>query len=440
MKLDVAGLRARVRSAPRLRESGRVQRAVGVLIESRGPRACIGDICEVSRSGGPPIAAEVVGFHGEDVLLMLLGEARGVEPGSVVTATGKPLEIAVGDPLLGRVLDGLGRPLDGTPLRPTGKRVVEAPPPGPLGRRPIRERLALGVRAIDGFMTCGKGQRLGIFAGSGVGKSTILAMMARQTAADVSVIALVGERGREVGEFIEKTLGAEGLRKSVVVAATSDQPALVRARCAFVATTIAEHFRDEGRDVLLVMDSVTRFAMALREVGLAAGEPPATRGYTPSVFAALPRLLERAGATPRGSITGLYTVLVEGDDMNEPIADAIRSILDGHVVLSRALASEGHFPAVDVLESVSRLMPDVTDARHREAATAIRRQLACYRESKDLVSIGAYKPGANPALDEALGNREAVLQFLRQAVDDASSPEQTAAALIRLAAKKGARP
>lgn len=440
MKLDIQRVREHLLAGTRPVETGRVQRAVGLLVESLGPRSSVGEVCMVARPPHDAVPAEVVGFRDDTVFLMLLGDSRGMQPGSVVTATGEPLRVTVGDHLLGRVLDGLGTPLDGRPAIGGRRVVVEAPPPAPLSRRPIRTPLPLGVRAVDGFLACGKGQRIGIMAGSGVGKSTLLGMMARNTTADVSVIALVGERGREVGEFIEKTLGAEGLKRSVVIAATSDQPALVRARSAFVATTIAEYFRDQGRDVLLVMDSVTRFAMALREVGLAAGEPPATRGYTPSVFAALPRLLERSGSTPQGSITGLYTVLVEGDDMNEPVADAIRSILDGHVVLSRSLASEGHFPAIDVLESVSRLMPDVTDEAHQKAAAAVRKQLATYRESRDLINIGAYVPGSSADVDRALASRGAVTGFLQQHCGERPSREETVAQLISLGTPAGARP
>ncbi|MEX2355547.1 MAG: FliI/YscN family ATPase, partial [Thermaerobacterales bacterium] len=346
---------------PIIRE-GRVSKVVGLTIESRGPGVQVGELCLIAPGSAGEVLAEVVGFRDTAVLLMPLGEMRGVAPGARVVATGDHLTVGVGDHLLGRVLDGLGRFMDGRPAHdglPERYRVERAAPP-PMSRPPIRTPLSVGVRAIDAMLTCGRGQRLGIFAGSGVGKSTLLSMIARNTSADVSVIAMVGERGREVREFVENDLGPEGLARSVVIAATSDQPPLVRIKAAHTATAVAEFFRDQGLDVLLVMDSVTRFAMALREVGLATGEPPATRGYTPSVFAQLPRLLERSGSTEGGSITGFYTVLVEGDDLSEPVSDTVRGILDGHVVLSRNLASKGHFPPIDVLESISRVMPEVT--------------------------------------------------------------------------------
>jgi flagellum-specific ATP synthase len=365
---------------------------------------------------------------------MALGEAIGIGPGARVSASGRPLRIEVSDDLLGRTLDGLGRPLDG--LGPAGggrSRAVESPPPDPLERPRISERVSLGVRALDALVPCGRGQRLGIFAGSGVGKSSLLGMIARSTSADVNVICLVGERGREVREFIERDLGPEGMARSVVVVATSDQPALVRIKAAFTATTIAEHFRDQGRDVMLMMDSVTRFAMAQREVGLAIGEPPATRGYTPSVFALLPKLLERSGTSPRGTITGLYTVLVDGDDMNEPIADAVRSILDGHVVLSRGLAHAGHYPAIDVLASVSRLVGEVVASDVRAAGDDVRRLMAAYKEKSDLIAIGAYQRGTDALTDAAIDAREPIDGFLRQAAHDRSSAEEADAALTNLA-------
>ena len=379
-----------------------------------------------------PVATEVVGFRGGRTLLMPLGELHGIGPGTLVNPTGEPFRVAVGEDLLGRVIDGLGAPLDELqPPADASWRSTTAPPPDALSRPRIRDRVGLGVRALDGLIPCGRGQRLGIFAGSGVGKSSLLGMIARSTTAEVNVIALVGERGREVREFIERDLG-EALEHSVVVVATSDQPALVRIRAAFTATAIAEYFRDRGRDVMLMMDSVTRFAMAQREVGLAIGEPPATRGYTPSVFALLPKLLERAGTSPDGSITGLYTVLVDGDDMNEPIADAVRSILDGHVVLARSLAHAGHYPAIDVLQSVSRLIGDLVSPELRHAGQQIRSALAAYREKEDLISIGAYKSGTDAVLDAAIALRGEINAFLRQTVEEHSALEATDARLLDL--------
>jgi flagellum-specific ATP synthase len=380
------------------------------------------------------VPAEVVGFRGGQTLLMPLGDMSGIAPGRTVTATGDAMRVHVGDELLGRVLDGLGNPMDGMPQATAAPlRSTLGSPPDPLSRPRIEDRVTLGVRALDGLVPCGRGQRLGIFAGSGVGKSSLLGMIARATSAEVNVICLVGERGREVREFIERDLGPEGLARSVVVVATSDQPALVRIKAAFTATTIAEHFRDQGREVLLMMDSVTRFAMAQREVGLAIGEPPATRGYTPSVFALLPKLLERSGTAPAGSITGLYTVLVDGDDMNEPVADAVRSILDGHVVLSRDLAHAGHYPAIDVLASVSRLVGEIVAPEVRAAGDAVRRLMAAYREKADLIAIGAYQPGTDPVTDAAVAAREPIDAFLRQAVEAPSSAAEAEAGLTGLA-------
>ena len=423
MALDWQELHSRVRRTETAPLIGQVTGVVGLVIQSRGPRAMVGELCWLSpgNGSGQGLWAEVVGFRDRMTLLMPVGGLDGLSPGWEVTATGTPLPVGVGPSLLGRVLDGLGRPLDGKgPLRAETQYPVNASPPEALARQRIREPLSTGVRSIDGLLTVGKGQRMGIFAGSGVGKSTLLGMMARGTGADVNVIGLIGERGREVREFIEEDLGEEGLKRSVVVVATSDQPALVRIKGALVATAIAEYFRDQGQDVLLMMDSVTRLAMAQREVGLAVGEPPATRGYTPSVFALLPRVLERSGTGERGSITGIYTVLVDGDDVNEPISDAVRGILDGHVVLSRRLASLNHYPAIDVLGSVSRVMPQVTGPVHRRAAARFRTNLAVYRESEDLVNIGAYQPGANPALDQALRLLPAMNDYLRQGTHDLS--------------------
>jgi flagellum-specific ATP synthase len=368
---------------------------------------------------------------------MPLGELRGIAPGTVVRATGQPLRIPVGEQLLGRVLGGLGEVLDaGPPLAPYPARSTMSAPPEPLSRPRISERVRLGVRALDALVPCGRGQRLGIFSGSGVGKSSLLGMIARSSGADVNVIALVGERGREVREFIERDV-AGALSRSVVVVATSDQPALVRIRAAFTATAIAEHFRDSGADVLLMMDSVTRFAMAQREVGLAIGEPPATRGYTPSVFALLPQLLERAGTSPDGSITGLYTVLVDGDDMNEPVADAVRATLDGHVVLTRELAHAGHYPAVDVLASVSRLIGDVTPTELRSSGQQLRAALAAYREKEDLIAIGAYQHGNSPLVDATLALRGEIEHYLCQAVDEQSTLAEADAGLHALAQRLG---
>ncbi|MGC2130857.1 MAG: flagellar protein export ATPase FliI [Candidatus Aquilonibacter sp.] len=423
-----------LRGADLVRQYGKVRQVIGVVIESLGPNMAVGETCSISyKRNAVPVLAEVVGFRDNKVLIMPLGELMGIGAGSDVVAHGAPLEIGVTDHLLGRVLGGLGRPIDGKGTIVAEQRaVVTAAPPPPLSRRRVTEPLPLGIRAIDGMLTCGKGQRVGVFAGSGVGKSTILGMIARNTAADVNVIALVGERGKEVRDFIERDLGEEGLRRSVVIVSTSDQPALVRIKAAFVAMTIAEYFRDQGLDVMFMMDSVTRFAMAQREVGLAIGEPTTTRGYTPSVFALLPKLLERAGTSQDGTITGLFAVLVDGDDMNEPVADAVRSILDGHIVLSRQLASANHYPAIDVLQSVSRVMPDVVDANQYSAASAVRDVLATYKDAEDLINIGAYVPGSNPRVDLALSKIEGVRHFLRQGIYEASSPEQTLAKLMSI--------
>ncbi len=421
-----------LRSADLARQYGKVRQVIGVVIESLGPNMAVGETCSISyKRTAQPVLAEVVGFRDNKVLIMPLGELMGIGAGSDVVAHGAPLEIGVTDHLLGRVLGGLGRPIDGKgTIVADNRAVVTAAPPPPLSRRRVTEPLSLGIRAIDGLLTCGKGQRVGIFAGSGVGKSTILGMIARNTTADVNVIALVGERGKEVRDFIERDLGEEGLRRSVVIVSTSDQPALVRIKAAFVAMTIAEYFRDQGLDVMFMMDSVTRFAMAQREVGLAIGEPTTTRGYTPSVFALLPKLLERAGTSQRGTITGLFAVLVDGDDMMEPVADSVRSILDGHIVLSRQLAAANHYPAIDVLQSVSRVMPDVVDANQYSAASAVRDVLATYKDAEDLINIGAYVPGSNPRVDFALSKMEGVRHFLRQGIYETSSHEQTLAKLM----------
>ncbi|MGN6869793.1 MAG: FliI/YscN family ATPase [Solirubrobacteraceae bacterium] len=436
----VRAIRA-VQEADLSRRIGRVSDLIGLIIEATGVQVEIGEVCMVGDGRDrPSVACEVVGFRGGRTLLMPLGELHGIGPGTSVFPTGSPFRVAVGEPLLGRVIDGLGNPLDGFGVpSDVSWRSTEGAPPDPMSRPRITDRVSLGVRALDTLVPCGRGQRLGIFAGSGVGKSSLMGMIARSTSADVNVIALVGERGREVREFIERDLG-DAISHSVVVVATSDQPALVRIRAAFTATAIAEHFRDRGKNVMLMMDSVTRFAMAQREVGLAIGEPPATRGYTPSVFALLPRLLERAGTSDRGSITGLYTVLVDGDDMNEPIADAVRSILDGHVVLSRAMAHTGHYPAIDVLQSVSRLIGEIVTPDVREAGTRLRSALAAYREKEDLISIGAYQPGTDPLLDATISLRPRIDAFLRQRVDEPSAVEAADAELIALAEALSGRP
>ncbi len=418
------------------RRHGRVRDLIGLVVEASGLEAEVGEVCLVQSSRArEAVPAEVVGFRAGRTLLMPLGELGGVGPGTRVTATGEPFRVQTGPHLLGRVLDGLGRPIDGGPaLEPGGEwRRSVASPPDAMERPRITRRVSLGVRALDALVPCGEGQRLGIFAGSGVGKSSTLGMIARATSAEVNVIALVGERGREVREFIERDLG-DAISRSVVVVATSDQPALVRIAAAFAATTIAESFRDGGADVLLMMDSVTRFAMAQREVGLAIGEPPATRGYTPSVFALLPKLLERSGTSPAGSITGLYTVLVDGDDMNEPVADAVRSILDGHVVLTRELAHRSHYPAIDVLQSVSRLVDELVSPEIRDAGRDVRGLLAAYQAKEDLISIGAYEPGTDPETDRAIALRPAIEAFLRQRPDELSTAEEADDGLLGLAA------
>lgn len=396
------------------RVAGRIVQVVGLTIEALGLETQIGEICEIP-TRGDTLVCEVVGFREKRALLMPLGDLDGIQPGSPIYPTNRSFAVPVGDALLGRVLDGLGRPIDGKgPLLTQQTRSTTSRAPHPLNRKPIQDALVTGVRAIDGFLTCGKGQRMGIFAGSGVGKSTLMGAIARSTDSDVSVIALVGERGREVQEFIERDLGEEGLKRSVLVVSTSDQPALLRLKAASVATTVAEYFRDDGLDVTLLMDSVTRYAMAQREVGLAVGEPPASKGYPPSVYSLLPKLLERAGAGKHGTITGFFTVLVEGDDFNEPICDTSRSILDGHIVLSRDLAARSHYPAIDVLSSVSRVMPAVTTHEHQQAAAAARKYLAVYEKARDLINIGAYAAGSDPEVDAAISALPALNRFLLQ--------------------------
>jgi len=403
--------------------TGSVSQVIGLTIESKGPAVKVGEVCKIfPLKEDEPILAEVVGFKEKRVLLMPLGEMEGIGPGSKVEATGSSLQVKVGSELLGRVLDGLGNPLDGLgQIQEATTYPVMGKPPNPLVRAKISEPLSLGVRAIDGMLTCGNGQRIGIFAGSGVGKSTLLGMIARNTNAEVNVIALIGERGREVKEFIDNDLKEEGLRKSVVIVATSDQPPLIRMKGALLATSIAEYFRDQGKNVMLLMDSVTRFSMAQREVGLAIGEPPVTKGYTPSVFAILPKLLERSGTAEKGAITGLYTVLVDGDDMNEPIADAVRGILDGHIVLSRKMANRNHYPAIDVLSSISRVMANIVPQEHSQIANTIKEVISIYGEAEDLINIGAYSKGSNKKIDYAISNIERVNNFLQQSTHDKTS-------------------
>jgi len=413
---------------------GKVVQVVGLIIEAQVGGVSVGDLCSIRiEKENREAFAEVVGFREGRVLLMPLGSTAGISPGAQVTAAGRPLMVRVGPDILGRVLGGLGEPIDGKgSLLGEEERPLDAEPPDPVRRPRVTEVLRVGIRAIDGLLTVGRGQRIGIFAGSGVGKSTLMGMIARNAEAEVNVIALVGERGREVRDFIEESLGEEGLRKSVVVAATSDQPPLIRLKAAFVATAIAEYFRDQGKMVILMMDSVTRFAMAQREIGLAAGEPPTTKGYTPSVFALLPRLMERSGTSIVGSITAFYTILVEGDDFNEPIADHSRSILDGHIILSRDLAARNHYPAIDVPHSVSRLMVNLVSDEHREAAGKLREVLARYAEAEDLINIGAYVKGSNPKIDYALSKIDQVNNFLKQGTYEKVDFEETVSQLISI--------
>jgi flagellum-specific ATP synthase len=410
---------------------GRVTRTVGLVVESRGPRASVGELCMLQRDGRPPLPMEVVGFRDGSLLTVPLGGTAGIRPGDRLVARGTVASAAVGDSLLGRVIDGLGSPLDGLgPLGATTEYPLQPASINPLAREPIAAPLGTGVRAIDGLLTCGRGQRIGVFGGSGVGKSTLLGMMAKGTAADVAVIALIGERGREVRSFLDHDLGPEGLKRSVVIVSTSDSPPLVRLRAAFAATSVAEYFRDQGKHVLFMMDSVTRFAMAQREVGLAAGEPPTAKGYPPSVFAMLPGLLERAGnLRGGGGITAFYTVLVEGDDQTEPVADSVRAILDGHIVLSRDLGARNHYPAIEILSSVSRTMPDVTRVEHRLKAGQVRDWMSAVKETEDLVSVGAYVAGSTPRVDKALAKRAQIEAFLKQPSDVASTLDESIAAL-----------
>jgi FliI/YscN family ATPase len=425
-----------------MRREGRVVRGIGLTVEAVGLDLEIGDLCHIfpTYSEEGRLAAEVIGFRDERSILIPLAELRGVRHGSRVVRAPEALRIPIGRELLGRVVDGLGRPIDGRgPLACRERARLDRPPPHPLSRQPIREVMPTGVRAIDAALTCGRGQRLGIFAGSGVGKSTLLGMIGRNAECDVRVIALIGERGREVQEFLERDLGPRGRERAVVVVSTSDQPALLRIKAAWTATLIAEHFRDQGMSVVLMMDSVTRLAMAQREIGLAAGEPPTSRGYPPSVFALLPRLLERAGTAEIGAITAFYTVLVEGDDLNEPITDAVRGTLDGHIVLSRQLADRGHFPAIDVLASVSRLMPGIVDERHKRLASDLREVLDTYESARDLIDIGAYVHGSNPSIDRALRLVPKLRRFLQQGPEERTAFDQTLNHLERLLTERSDR-
>lgn len=418
MAIDLSKYRNIINAANPVNYLGHVTQIVGLTIESKGPQVSIGEICTI-KAEEKDIKAEVVGFKDSKVLLMPLGEMQGIGPGQPILASGEILRVKVGPQLIGRALTGLGLPMDGKPEVESDEFYpVQNDAPQPLSRNRIKYPLQMGVKVIDGLLTIGKGQRVGIFAGSGVGKSTLLGMIARNTKADINVIALIGERGREVKEFIEKDLKEEGMARSVVVTATSDQPALVRVKAAFLATSIAEYFRDKGKDVMLMMDSLTRFSMAQREIGLATGEPPVSRGYTPSVFSMMPKLLERAGNSDKGSITGLYTVLVDGDDLTEPITDTARGILDGHIVLSRKIANKNHYPAIDVLASISRVMGDVTTPEHRKYAGHLKSLLATYKEAEDLINIGAYVKGSNKDIDLAVKKNDKINEFLRQQVSE----------------------
>lgn len=406
---------------------GKISQVIGLAVEAVGLNAKMGDICKIYAQGSEQFTyAEVVGFKKDKVLLMPFDDLSGVGPEDYVVSTNQPLTVKVGMGCLGRVLDALGNPMDGKgPIEGDDYYPIENLPPNPLDRRRIKEQLPLGIKAVDSLLSIGQGQRVGIFAGSGVGKSTLMGMIARNAKVDINVITLIGERGREVNDFLEKDLKTEGLARSVLVVATSDQPALLRLKSAMVGTAIAEYFRDQGLNVLLLMDSLTRFAMAQREIGMAIGEPPVSRGYTPSVFSIMPKLLERSGTSHKGSITGLYTVLVEGDDMNEPVADTVRGILDGHIVLSRQLANSNHYPAIDVLQSISRLMPDIIERDHLDKAGYIKRVMATYREAEDLIDIGAYRAGSNPEIDEAIKQIKPINSLLTQRIEDKFTVEDT---------------
>lgn len=426
--MDFATVRNELKNADLYRYEGKIEKIIGMTVEATGPECNIGDVCRIFRKGSDNdyIYGEVVGFNGGRVMLMPYTDIEGVGPGSIVDNTGRKLEVNVGSALVGRIINAIGQPIDGKgEIKTTDRYSIAGKPVNPLTRPQISDVITFGVKAIDGLLTIGKGQRMGIFAGSGVGKSTLLGMIAREVKADINVIALVGERGREVLEFIERDLGPKGMARSVLVIATSDQPAMMRNKCPMTATAIAEYFKDQGKNVLLMMDSLTRYAMAQREIGLAIGEAPIARGYTPSIYTAMPKLLERAGNFEKGSITGIYTVLVEGDDTNEPISDTVRGIIDGHIILSRKVAARNHYPAIEILESVSRLMSEIADKEHKMAAAKLRNLLSVYNANYDLVSIGAYKKGTNPALDEAIKKIDKINGFLTQATDEAFSFEET---------------
>ena len=432
-RIDLSAARRLLQLSDLFTYQGKISKIMGLMVEATGLVCNIGDICQILVDDSRHVLAEVVGITGNVIQLMPYQEVDGIGSGSIVRNTGGKLAIGVCNEMLGRAVDALGRPIDGGPaLRGTATYPINGTHSNPLERPPISQVMELGVRAIDGLLTMGKGQRMGIFAGSGVGKSTLMGMIARNVKADVNVIALVGERGREVVEFMDKNLGPEGMRRSVLVVATSDQPAIMRSKCALTATTIAEYFRDQGLDVLLMMDSLTRFCMAQREIGLATGEPPVARGYTPSIYAVLPKLLERSGNFETGSITGIYTVLVEGDDTNEPVSDTVRGIVDGHIVLSRKVAMRNHYPAIDILASISRLMSSIVTPEHQKAAGKIRHMMSVYQENQDLLSIGAYKSGSNPELDQAIRHMDAINRLLRQETDSKVSFRETVEQMIQI--------
>ena len=435
-RLDASRLISSVESIESITWTGQVTSMSGLVIRSHGPASAVGEYCEICSADGRSILAQVIGFDDSEVLLMALEEVEGLQAGDKVIARGMDASVAVSDELLGRTMDSFGRPIDGRPAPETPARYkLYVSPPSPMQRAPITQALSTGIKAIDGLLTCGTGQRIGIFGGSGVGKSTLLGSMVRNSSADVCVVALIGERNREVREFIERDLGPEGLKRSVLVVATSDRPAPMRVQASFTACAIAEYFRDRGKKVLFVMDSVTRLAMAQREIGLAAGEPPSQKGYTPSVFQLLPRLFERAGNFPSSSITGFYTVLVEGDDFNEPICDAVRSILDGHIVLSRRLASRGHYPPIDILQSVSRLASRIISQNHEQSAMTLREALASYSHSEDLIQLGAYVNGSNPQLDASIRELSAINDFLKQTPQQNPNIEETVSTMQSIAAR-----
>jgi flagellum-specific ATP synthase len=425
--MDLNSFNRELKTYDSYRNMGKIEKIIGMTIEASGPTCNIGDVCRIfSKDMHTHVFAEVVGFNSDNVLLMPYTDIEGIGPGSIVDNTGEQLMVKTGESLIGRIIDTMGNPIDGKgDIEYTGEIPTSGIPVNPLTRPKIAEPIELGIKAIDGVMTLGKGQRIGIFAGSGVGKSTLMGMVARKVKADLNVIALVGERGREVREFIENDLGEEGMERSVVVVATGDQPAMIRNKCPLTATAIAEYFMKQGKDVLLMMDNLTRFAMAQREVGLSIGEPPIARGYTPSIYSALPKLLERAGCFEKGSITGIYAVLVEGDDTNEPIADTVRGIIDGHIVLSRKIAARNHYPAIDILNSISRLMVLVTPQAHQDLANRLRNLLALYEANADLIAIGAYKAGTNPALDEAISKIGAINGFLTQKIRESFDLSET---------------